>query len=158
MPNGHSDFASKEKPLLDVFFKPIALVMEKFAEQHNLRLSKYYYQFPTWDFTFKHPKNGVGKIEVDKDTDTTLGVYAFWWFDDYDNFTRYIKQSEKRTVQLDPNELENVLTIAFQSVLGWQFGTWDEKHTSDTYRTSWKQFTKEQFQKENVELYPIPRI
>ena len=158
MPNGHSDFATKEKPLLDAFFKPVALVMEKFAEQHNLRLSKYYHQFPTWDFTFKHPKNGVGKIEVDKDSDTTLGVYACWWFDDYDSFTRHIKKSEKKTVQLNPSDLENLLASAFRLVLGWQFGTWDEKHTSETYRTGWKQFSKEQFQKENVELYPIPRI
>jgi hypothetical protein len=132
--------------------------LEKFAAQHNLRLTKYYHQSSTWDFTFKHPKNGAAKIEVHKDTDSTLGVYAYWWFDDYENFTRYIKKSEKKTVQLNPKDLENLLTTAFQAVLGWQFGTWDEKHTSETYRTGWKQFSKEQYQKENVELYPIPRI
>src|SRR5580693_5575284 len=137
MPNGHQDFATKEKPLLDAFFKPVAPVMEKFAEQHNLRLTKYYHQFPVWDFTFRHPRNGVAKIEVNKETDTILCVYACWWFDDYDNFTRYIKKSEKKSVEINLNELTNQLVSAFQTTLGWQFGTWDEKHTYETYRTGW---------------------
>ena len=157
MPNGHPDFATKEKSLLDAFFKPVAPVMERFAAQHNLRLTKYYHQFPAWDFTFRHPQNGVAKIEVDKETDTALGIYASWWFDDHDNFTRYVRRSEKKNVQLNPNDLENLLTSAFHTILGWQFGTWDEKHTSETYRTGWKQFSKEQFQKETVEFYPVPR-
>jgi len=157
MPNGHQDFAEKEKPLLDAFFKPVAPVMEKFAEQHNLRLEKYYHQFPDWSFIFRHPQNGVAKIQVNKETEKALGVYACWWFDDYDNSTRYIKKSGAKLIEINPDDLIQELGFAFQTILGWQFGTWDEKHTSETYRTGWKRFSKEQFQKENVELYPIPR-
>ena len=157
MPNGHPDFETKEKPLLELFFEPVASAMEKFANRHNLRVTKYYHQFPSWDFTFRHPQLGVAKIEVFKETETTLEVNALWWFDDYDNFTRCVKKSEKECVKLNPNDLENVLTLAFQIILGWQFGTWDEKHSPEMYRRAWKPRSKERFEKD-LEYYPIPHL
>ncbi len=158
MPNGHPDFAAKEKPLLDAFFRPIAPVLEELANQHNLRLTKYYHQFPSWGLTFKHPQGGVGQIELSKETDANLGIAACWWFDDYDESTRYIKWSGVKVIGMNPDDLVHELDLAFQAILGWQFGTWNEKHSPETFRTSWQRFSKEQFQKENVELYPIPKL
>jgi hypothetical protein len=43
MPNGHPDFETKEKPLLELFFQPVASAMEKFANRHNLRLTKLFH-------------------------------------------------------------------------------------------------------------------
>jgi hypothetical protein len=48
MPNGNSQFIWKERPSLDIFFSEIGVTLTKFAEDHNLRIDKYWHQFPSW--------------------------------------------------------------------------------------------------------------
>jgi hypothetical protein len=64
MPNGSPDFAETERPLLEEFFAPVADCLEDFGLVHNLLLTRYWHQEPCWDFMFRHPLGGVGRIMI----------------------------------------------------------------------------------------------
>src|SRR5262249_17396387 len=49
---------------LEAFFSKISTSLESFGKTHSLLLSKYYCGNQSWDFTFRHPKGGLGKIEI----------------------------------------------------------------------------------------------
>jgi hypothetical protein len=48
MPNGHANHPHYDKIIadLDAFFSPVANLLSSFAENHNLRLVKYYHDAP----------------------------------------------------------------------------------------------------------------
>src|SRR4051812_24365948 len=98
MPNGSPDFAETERPLLEQFFAPVAGCLEHFGLEHNLLLTRYWHQEPCWDFMFRHPLDGVGRIMIHKVGDDLLSVQGVWWVDRYDEFARYIRRSVARAV------------------------------------------------------------
>ena len=152
MPNGDPDFDVKERIELDRFFSALAPALESFAPRHNLRLQKYYHQFPSWDFLFRHPSGGIGQIEVQRANEASVSIQSDWWYDDYDAATRFIKRKSLGPISVN-SEVTTKLENALSELLSWRFGDWDERHTRDTvWRETW---TKEQFEKLNAE-YPEP--
>lgn len=143
MPNGQPDFVEKERPALERFFAPLADVLTDFGRRHNLRLTKYYHDAPSWSFTFKHPCGGVGKIEVERQNEARFRIACQWWYDDYDNLTRSLKRFIGDAHPRNADVLGQELAQALQQVVSWEFGRWDEKRGGYSWQSTW---TKEQFQ------------
>src|ERR1700719_5404086 len=108
MPNGDSGFQVKEREL-EKFFQTVAGVLTQSSQRHNLKLEKYYHQSPSWSFTFRHPKGGVAKIEVSRESPDTLGLSSCWWYDDYDKLTRFARKTKSRSLPPTPRVLTDEL-------------------------------------------------
>lgn len=143
MPNGDPEFYVTAQSKLEAFFEPIASVLTDFARQHNVKLRKYYHQFPSWDFSFRHPRGGAAQVEVVHENNDTVSLACSWWYDDYETLTRFIKRSRGKAFSPDSQLLTQELEKALALILSWQFGTWDEHHSG---MKQWRQFTKEQFE------------
>lgn len=154
MPNGRPDFAETERPLLEQFFAPVADCLEQFGLEHNLMLTRYWHQEPCWDFQFRHPFAGVGRIMIFKEGEDQLSLHGLWWVDRYDEFTRSIRRSPARVIKRDPNELAPALRTALAEVLGWQEDHWDD--IVGGYREGWSRAGKQAFE-DAMTYYPIPR-
>ena len=155
MPNGRHDFDEKVRPGLDQFFAPVAECLERFAADHNLLLTRYWHQEPCWDYMFRHPVAGVGRIMIHQTDDNRLSVQGLWWVDRYDEFARYLRRPTPCVVECDPRALAPVLAAEFEKVLGWQEGNWDDIATG--YEESWKCSSKEDFES-TLAYYPVPRV
>jgi len=154
MPNGDPGWKSRERPGLEKFFGRIAGTLKKFARRHNLALQKYYHQFPSWDFTFRHPHGGLAKIEVHKRGDDRVEIPAGWWVDDYGKCIRSLKKSEKVVCSLESGELKNLLEHTLLDVCSWQV---QQLVPVDYEYKQWRRFTKDDFDQE-VQGYPMPRL
>jgi hypothetical protein len=153
MPNGDPRSNVKMQEL-DEFFRTIAEVLTQFAQRHNLKLQKYYHESPSWSFTFRHPKGGVAKIEVARESANTLHLSSSWWYDNYDNATRFARKTISQSLPRTPKVLDSELEKTLSLITSWQFGEWDESHGgNDSWKTNW---TKQQFEL-LLEQYPIPR-
>src|SRR5262245_46049106 len=141
MPNGRPDFAETERPLLEQFFAPVADCLERFGLEHNLLLTRYWHQEPCWDYMFRHPLGGSGRIMIHKAGEDLLSVQGLWWVDRYDEFTRCIRRSAPHHIKRDPKGLAPVLLAALEEVLGWQEGNWDD--VVGGYQDVWSRATKE---------------
>jgi hypothetical protein len=153
MPNGSPDFAETERPLLEQFFAPVADCLEHFGLEHNLMLTRYWHQEPCWDYMFRHPLGGVGRIMIYKGGEDLLSVQGLWWVDRYDEFARYIRRSTTRVIKREPKELAPALRAGLEEVLGWQEGSWDEIVGGN--REAWSRTSKEVFES-GITCYPIP--
>ena len=153
MPNGSPDFAEKERPLLEQYFAPVADCLERFGLEHNLMLTRYWHQEHCWDYMFRHPLAGVGRIMIHKAKDL-LSVQGLWWVDKYDEFSRYLRRSIPHVVKRDPKDLAPVLRARLEEVLGWQEQNWDE--IVGGYQEVWSPTTKKAFE-DAITYYPIPR-
>jgi hypothetical protein len=154
MPNGHLDFAETQRPRLEQFFAPVADCLERFGLDHNLMLTRYWHQEPCWDYMFRHPLGGVGRIMVYQAGEELLLVQGLWWVDRYDEFARYIRRSTPRTIGRAPDGLAQALRAGLAEVLGWREGEWDE--IADGYQEEWSPTAKEAFEGA-LAYYPIPR-
>jgi hypothetical protein len=154
MPNGRPDFAEKERPLLELFFASVANCLEHFGLAHNLMLTRYWHQEPCWDYMFRHPQGGVGRIMIYKEGEDLLSVHGLWWVDRYDEFARYLRRSTPRIVKRDPKDLGPALRAGFEEVLGWQLGAWDD--IARGYQEEWSRTSKEDFEG-TLAYYPVPR-
>jgi hypothetical protein len=155
MPNGSPDFAETERPLLEQFFAPVADCMEQFGLEHNLMLTRYWHQEPCWDYMFRHPLGGVGRIMTYKADEDLLSVQGLWWVDRYDEFARYIRRSTPRVIQRYPKDLASALRTGLAEILGWQGGNWDD--IAGGYHEEWSRTGKEAFEG-MIAYYPIPRV
>jgi hypothetical protein len=152
MPNGDHEFDTKTKLELDEFFAPIARQIEDFALRHNLRLTKYYHQWHQWDFTFRHPHGGVGKINVMKESESTIKIGCGWWMDDYDEGTRSGKSGVAKVIPVDGVDCEVKLSEALRQTMGWNIGEWTT--ITPGFADCWHRMSRETF--EDLSLYPVP--
>jgi len=122
MPNGNPNFEKEELPFLEAFFSKISSVLESFSNEHNLLIEKYYHEGPSWNFQFKHPVDGVGKIQVQKNDNDTVCVGYVWWIDDYDTSTSFMKCTPPggEQIGLDHIELRQALEDALEDILRWE--------------------------------------
>jgi hypothetical protein len=152
MPNGH--LLKSEKEELDGFFAPIANVLEDFAVQHNLKLERYYHGTPSWDFIFRHPKGGVGKMDMFRKGDDKVQPFFAWWLDDYDTLQRHTKVCTEPELAMDPAAIATSLEHGLNLILSWKTGEWDRTDgDNDVWRKTW---TRDEFVK-LPERYPLPR-
>src|SRR5262245_47558723 len=155
MPNGSPDFAETERPLLEHFFEPVADCLEHFGIEHGLMLTRYSHQEPCWDYMFRHPLGGVGRLMIYQAGEDNLSVHGLWWVDRYDEFARYIRRSTPRIIKRDPKNLATALRTGLEEVLGWQDGHWDE--IARGYEQEWSRISKAAFE-DLIADYPIPRV
>jgi hypothetical protein len=152
MPNGSPDFEQNIKPELDTFFGQFAPVLEAFADRHNLHLVRYYHQLPSWDFLFRHPLGGVGKIEPWKEG-PALEVRWYWWIDRYEEQTRQSRQGGPVVVDAEGERLGEVLVGALREVASWEHDAWDDV----TQYPSWGSVPREVVEAADRN-YPLPRL
>ena len=139
---------------LNEIFASISPTLLKFAEKHNLRADKYWHNFPSWRFSFKHPSGGLASIEVMAESNDFLKIYGYWWIDDFDSGSRYSKRYESELIQ--PNNIFPMLENVFILVVNWDINSWSE--TTHGFKESWsKTFSKDQFLKLN-DKYPTPLL
>src|SRR5262249_38290560 len=144
MPNGSPDFAEAERPILEQFFAPVAGCLERFGLEHNLMLTRYWHQEPCWDYMFRHPLGGVGRIMIYKAWEDLLWVQGLWWVDRYDEFARYIRRSIPRVIKRDSKGLASALRTGLEEVIGWPEGHWDD--IAGGYHEVWSRTGKEAFE------------
>jgi hypothetical protein len=154
MPNGSPEFDEQERPLLERFFAPVADCLVSFGLDHNLLLTRYWHQEPCWDFMFRHPLGGVGRIMIFQ-ADDDLTVHGLWWVDRYEEFARCLRRSAPRDVKRDAAALAPALCDVFAEILGWRDGEWDEIVRG--YEKEWSRAGKDAFV-EAVTYYPIPHL
>ena len=117
----------------------------RFANRHNIKIEKYYHESPTWSFLFRHPSGGIAKIDLARKSESTLGIWRYWWHDDYDKATRSIKTEEIQPIPVSDADVNALLESALTTILNWNFGDWDGVH--DGYESSWHtHWTKTQFE------------
>jgi len=120
MPNGDPDWGVKERPKLEKFFSKISTVLEDFADLHNLLITKYYHQFSSWDLIFRHPKEGIAKIEVRKESDNKVRICPVWWIDESKTKkTRHLFSSKGEVSSLDADKVREILEAALTSIVSW---------------------------------------
>ena len=152
MPYGDYDFDGKIKPELDAFFSPIAHEIEKFANRYNLRLNKYYLQWHQWDLTFIHPHGGIAKINVMKESDSTIKISCDWYIDDYDEGIRSIKNSLVAVLEVISKDFTRVIGEALRTILAWEKNEWTL--ITPGFKSNWHKIPRDVF--EDYSMYPVP--
>jgi hypothetical protein len=137
----------------DQFFMRFSWAFLNFAAAHHLRVDKYWHDFPSWRFSFKHPKGGLACIEVFKEGENQVSVLAYWWLDDYEQGTRSSRKHESETFDVESMDMAGLLNESLNTLLSWQRDSWTEVTTG--LGESWKKaFSKEQFTIQ-MEEYPV---
>ena len=148
------DSLNKETAMLDNFFSPFSWTLLNFAAAHHLRVDKYWHNFPSFRFDFRHPKGGLAAVEVFREGETSLSIYGYWWIDDYDQGTRNGRRYRSEILPLDSIKLEDLLEETLTTVVAWPLGSWTDIATG--LGDSWKRsFTKEQFE---LLVYDYPKL
>lgn len=132
-----------ESQALDQFFSQFSSAFQNFAATHNLRIDKYWHAFPSWRFSFKHPKGGLACIGVFKEGESEISVYTYWWLDDYDEGKRFGRTQPSGILPLNTIQMSELLDKTLDMLVAWPMDSWSD--TATGFGDSWKQFTKEQF-------------
>lgn len=141
---------------LESFFSRFSDDFSEFATKHNLEIKKYWHEFPSWRFNFRHPQGGVACIEIMKESENELKVYGYWWLDDYDKGTRYAKRYESEVLNVKDVSVPNLLESILRQIVSWPINSWTEIGTG--FQSEWaRAFTKEQFMKLR-DQYPIVKL
>ncbi len=154
MPNGSYNWVNDEYPKLEQYFGQIASVLNRFSEQHNLCLEKYYHQSPNWTFLFRHPKKGIGQIFVHMKDSSHVGIAASWQIFDYQNRSLSDKHTELVQVELDGKKIFSCLEKSLLELLNWDKS---ELRKDDEVFEDWSQVSEEEFYKRE-NSYPFPKI
>lgn len=143
---------SEDTSHLDDFFSQFSWAFLNFAAEHHLRIDKYWHDFPSFRFSFRHPKGGAACIEVFRESENQLSVFGYWWMDNYDQGTRSGKRYQSETLTVDVIDIAELLEVTLTTIVGWPLDSWTDVNSE--LGDSWKKsFTREQFESE-VENYP----
>ncbi len=150
MPNG-GYYTKEEWQKIEAFFESISQTLNKFAQEHNLHIEKYYHEGQDWTFQFSHPLGGVGQIQVMKREGDLLCLGHHWYKDDYDALTRYSKHEIWKNIPIDQTELKAALEKALKTILYGKLGEWTSvsgnRWSLFNLWHPWKQFkNKEEFE------------
>lgn len=144
MPNGDPDFAETTLHEFEAFFAPISETCQQFAKQHNIKIVRYYHESPTWSFLFRHPAGGIAKIDLEKRSETTIGIWQYWWHDNYENATRSVRTKKHDPLSVHDAQIATELESALADVLSWESGHWDSVHSGyESWHSHW---TKSEFE------------
>jgi len=154
MPNEDFDWKKNDFTKLEIFFGKIEKVLEEFAEKHNLMISKYYHQFPSWDLMFRQPRGGVAKIEISKEGEDEVRIRASWWIDQAEPRIRYLYSSEGEMSSLEHKMIRDLLHKTFNRMLAWDKSFLKPIEIPCVRKG---EVTKDKIKKDE-ERYPIPKI
>ena len=151
MPNGNSSFNLRE---CESFFVPMEDTIVRFAALRNLAIGKYYHDSPSWDLNFAHPAGGFGSVSLTRTSEAALHLSAVVWKDDYERFTRHIRQLAPRPFGQDEAQLSSALSRILDEVLNWPFDNLFLAYPG--YEQEWGSLSKEQFLAAEPS-FPTPR-
>lgn len=144
MPNGDPNWGETELPKLERFFKPLAEEIEKFANDHNLIIDRYYHQGRVWSLRFAHPQGGDAALEIYMHDDDHFRIGESWCIDDYDTSTRSTRYSLSQPIRRGEHSLTPLLRQSLLEILSWQPGEWTK--VSGDYQGIWHQYTRAEFE------------
>lgn len=134
---------NRNKVEVEDFFAPFSESLVGFADEHGLRVDKYWHGLPSWRFSFRHPQTGNACIEVSKE-DQGLRVYSYWWYDDFERGARFGRTFKSEILNLDVKGMSGLLIATLEEILSWPLSSWTEitEGLGDSWRSN---FSKEQF-------------
>lgn len=151
MPNGGMSRGYFEA--LERFFAPLSESIETFAARHNLLIDRYYHEAPSWSLCFSHPRGGSVKIEIARASEGGIDVQAIWWLDVHREFTRYLRDGERRHCEASTAALAPELARALSEALSWRAGEWTR--VARGYKDAWGGYTADEFARLGPH-YPAP--
>lgn len=102
------------------FFHLVGPRLEKFAEDHNVKLQKWFKDIASWALEFRHQHGGAAQIVVAPGGDgREVYLHSAWWLDDYDSETRRLAWGKERTVSAAEPLMEDALLDEIRRVLDW---------------------------------------
>ena len=141
MPNGNPEFQETVPLYVEAFFAQFANVLHDFCSNHNLRLERYYHESHCWMFTFRHPKGGVGSINVCKGPEDSLTIEASWWIDDFDEFARFLLTDDTPEYKVHSENLAETLVNQLKKILSWEKG--QLTRGDEDFEPYWKPYKEE---------------
>ena len=156
MPNGNPNFATEELPALEAFFNPLAPVLERFADEHNLVVDRYYHDAPSWDFRFRHPSGGEAYVEVRRAGEDVINIVTAWWQDDFAAGARSVKTKLSEPLRLESLDLYSALVSALREILGWRADSWDQVYGG--YKSIWHRTWDEPQFRALIDRLPTPKL
>ncbi len=141
-------------PKLEVFFNQISVVIEDFANTHNLLIVKYPHRSSYWSLMFRHPKGGYAQIAIGKWGNERIEIVSDWCFNDFKKLRSFIKRSNKKRIPIDSTKLSDLLYTMLNDVLSWKI---EDLRAMHGIHYEWKEVGRKQFEK-GLERYPFPKI
>ena len=149
-------YSEEETSNFKKVFSLIAPTVEKFANEHQLFIEKYYYGGPNWTLVFGRKIGGVAQIYMNYLSDNNFIIRAMWYVDEVETETRHAKNVEIGTYTFN-NDLEKLSTIlnkALSLIKSWSLKDLDVHH-GDMTQWGRQGKTKEYFEEEIKKRYPI---
>jgi|SRR5712692_3832052 len=155
MPNGDYSLTRDDWAKIKAFFQEISHALLAFAATHDLEIDEYYHDSPSWAFRFRHPKGGLGILEVKRLNESAIQVNIFWPVNDYDSFTQYFRREGGNDLLLAKTELGDVLEERLKAVVAW-----DRKDLAPRdAKNPWADYSKEEWEKIfSVEHFPLLKL
>lgn len=153
MPNG-LPWTKEGFAALEAFFTRLEPSLTQFATARNVAIERYYHDAPSWDFLFRHPRGGVGKVELWRVDENATRIERVWWKDDYDEGVRYLRSESQPPTTMSAEEIGHALSRALDDVLAWDPGTLTPR---GGMRDIWHRTFDEKTFREQELRYPVPR-
>jgi len=155
MPNGDYSLSRDDWAKIEAFFQGLSPILSTFAATHNLAIDKYYHDSPSWAFRFRHPKGGLGILEVKRLNESAIHVNIFWSLNHYDSFTQYFKREEGNDLLLAKTELGDVLEERLKAIVAWN----KEDLAPRDAKNPWADYRKEEWEKIfSLERFPLLKL
>lgn len=153
-PNG-IEWGEEDWKAVESFFESFGPRLEAFAARHGLTVEKYEHNAPSWSLLFRHPRGGVGKVDVERVSGDSARLTATWWIDSYRDGVRRIKMEAGRDRPASEAVQDDVLTGALRGILGWRE---QDLVTYGGYKKLWQgQWSEEEFERFSSE-FPAPKL
>src|SRR5689334_15384120 len=155
MPNGDYSLTRDDWAKIKAFFQEISHTLLAFAATHDLEIDEYYHDSPSWALRFRHPKGGLGTLEVKRLNESVVHVNIYWSVNDYDSFTQYFRLEEGDDLLLAKTKLGDVLEKRLKAVVAW-----DRKDLAPRdAKNPWADYSKEEWEKIfSLERFPLLKL
>ena len=155
MPNGDPSLSLADWTKIKIFFERLSPILLAFTTAHDVAIDKYYHDSPSWAFRFRHPKGGVGNLEVKRVSESTVRVNKFWYIDEYEKFTHYIRREEGSEQPLAKIDLGEVLEENLKKLLAWK----KEDLSPCDAKYPWADYSKEEWERIwSIERFPSLKL
>jgi hypothetical protein len=107
-------------------FRPIEPALVAFAERFRLHVDRFPKGSTNWDFAFRHPRGGVGLLQLIGSSSAALLIIGHWTFDDREAGIRYIRSTEQAGMLRDDPDLMQMLEVQLREMVQWRPGQWTQ--------------------------------
>ena len=155
MPNGDYSLTRDDWAKMKAFFEEISHALLAFAATHDLAIDEYYHDSPSWAFRFRHPKGGVGSLEVKRLNESAIHVNVSWYIDEYESFTQYFKWDEGDELLLAKTDLGDALEERLKAVVAWNRADLAPRDA----KNPWASYSKEEWKRMwSAERLPLLKL